>query len=375
MLIEYKIAVICRSVGLEYDDRIRKECISIAKHAEVKIFATFENNVEEEGITSYGIPYKSYKLKSREKFRSGRFLIIKACEFYFKVKPDIKGYDLIWAHEEYTFLFPLFAQKGRFIWDLHEIPKLFDRPILRNIFYYIEKKSKYIIHANEFRIKYLKDIGLIRQFTKHDYIKNYPDTHFTNSIVQPHNFKEFLEWLNGYNYVYLQGLTVAGRYPYNSIASVLEATDLKIVVVGSFEDIVSKIKLEQNFGSRLIERVFFAGKVSQLAIPSYLKNAVFSIIFYDNSYPNNEYCEANRFYQAINFGIPVITGSNISMSSIVKKFTLGISLESDGRDIDEIKSAIKNLLAEYEIFKNNCKKNTERFVWKDSHVNNKWDLK
>ena len=211
-----KIAVICRTTGLEYDDRIRKECISIAKNAKVKIFVTFENNLEEEGITSYGIPYKSFKLNSREKFRSGRFLLIKAFEFYFKVKPEIKGYDLIWAHEEYTFLFPLFAQKGRFIWDLHEIPNLFDRPILRNIFHYIEKKSKYIIHANEFRIKYLENIDLIRQLNKHDYIRNYPDIHFTNSKVQSQNYKEFLEWLNGVKYVYLQELIGAQRYPYIS---------------------------------------------------------------------------------------------------------------------------------------------------------------
>lgn len=367
-----KIAVICRTIGLEYDDRIRKECISISKNAEVKIYVTFESNVEEEGITSYGIPYKSFKLRTREKLRSGKFLLAKALEFYLKVKPEIKGYDLIWAHEEYTFLFPLFAQKGRCIWDLHEIPKLFERPILRNIFHYIEKKSKYIIHANEFRIKYLKDIDLIRQLKKHDYIRNYPDIHFTNSKVQPQNYKEFLEWLNGYNYVYLQGLIGAGRYPYNSIASVLEATDLKIVVVGSFEDTAAKIKLEQNFGSILAERVFFAGRVNQLAIPSYLKNAFFSMIFYDNSFPNNEYCEANRFYQAINFGIPVITGVNISISSVVKEFNLGISLEADGRDIDEIKSAIESLLTDYELFKNNCHQNKVKFVWEESSVKESW---
>lgn len=367
-----KIAIICRTVGLEYDDRIRKECISIAKNAEVKIFVVFESNLEEEGITSYGIPYKSFKLITRDIFPSSRFLLIKAFEFYFKVRPEIKDYDLIWAHEEYTFLFPLFAQKGRFIWDLHEIPMLFDRPILRNIFHYIENKSKYVLHANEYRIKYLKDIGLVRQSSKHDYVRNYPDIHFTNSKAQAHNYKEFLEWLNGYNYVYLQGLTGSGRYPYNSIASVLEATDLKIVVVGSFEDIASRKKLEQNFGSLLIERVFFAGKVNQLEIPSYLKKAVFTMVFYDNSFPNNEYCEANRFYQAINFGIPVITGCNISLSSIVEEFNLGISLGADGRDIDEIKAAIKILLADHDFYNNNCNKNKETFVWTESSVKESW---
>lgn len=369
-----KIAVVCRTVGLEYDDRIRKECISIAKSAEVKIFVTFESNVEEEGVTSYGIPYKSFKLRTREKFPSGSFLLIKAFEFYLKVRPQIKDYDLIWAHEEYTFLFTLFAQKGKFIWDLHEIPKLFDRPILRTIFHYIEKKSKYIIHANKYRIDYLESKGLVRCIDKHEYIRNYPDKIFAESILQPHDFEKFQIWLNNEQYVYLQGLTVADRYPYNSIAAILEATDLKVVVVGTFEDLAAKSKLDIDFKNLLEERVYFAGRVNQLAIPSFLKDAVFSMIFYDTADPNNEFCEANRFFQAINFGIPVITGNNASMASLVRDYRLGIALDSDGRELDEVKRGIKLLLADYKMFKLNCLANMCSFVWKDSDVKTAWFL-
>jgi hypothetical protein len=369
-----KVAVVCRTIGLEYDDRIRKECISIAKNAEVKIFVTFENNKREEGITSYGVPYESFNLTTREKISSGKLLLVKALEFYLKVKPQLKLYDFIWAHEEYTLLFSLFAPKNKFIWDLHEIPQLFERPILRWLFHYIEKKSKHIIHANEFRINYLIDCGVITQLDKHKYLRNFPDSNFRNANLEPDNCSSFLNWLNGAEYVYLQGLTVADRYPYNSIASIIESTDLKIVVVGSFEDLVSQSKLKNTFGSLLIERVFFAGRVNQLAVPFFLKNAKFSMIFYDNSIPNNEYCEANRFYQAINFGIPVITGSNISMSSLVKDLGLGVFLESDGRDIDQIKRGINLLLANYQTYRNNCLDNMNNFVWKDDDVNTSWYL-
>jgi len=48
-----KIAVIARAIGLEHDDRIRKECISLSKIGEVKIFVNFVNNKKESGITSY----------------------------------------------------------------------------------------------------------------------------------------------------------------------------------------------------------------------------------------------------------------------------------------------------------------------------------
>lgn len=367
-----KIAIICRTIGLEYDDRIRKECISIARHAEVKIFVTFENNVEEEGVTSYGIPYQSFKLKSRKNFRSGRFLLIKAFEFYFKVKPKIKGYDLIWAHEEYTFLFPFFAQKDKFIWDLHEIPNLFNRPILRNIFHYIERKSKYIIHANNHRIDYLISIGLIKSNEKHDYVRNYPDKIFAESVLEPNDFEKFKGWLNNEQYVYLQGLTVADRYPYNSIASILEGTDFKVVVVGTFEDVAAKVKLEIEFKDLLEKRVYFAGRVNQLAIPSFLKDAEFSMVFYDTNDPNNEYCEANRFFQAINFGIPVITGNNVSMAYLVKEYGLGVSLESDGRDLEKIKKGINHLISNIQEYKMSCRRHNDLFIWKDNFIKPEW---
>lgn len=370
-----KIAIVCRTIGLEYDDRIRKECIAIAKHSELKIFVTFESNIEEEGVTSYGIPYQSFKLQSREKLKSGSLLPIKALEFFLKVKPYLKNYDLVWAHEEYTFVFPLFLKKDSFIWDLHEIPFRFEKSFMKPIFRYIENKSKYIIHANKYRIDYLRSKGLVKSIEKHDYVRNYPDKIFSESILKPKDFEKFQGWLNNERYVYLQGLTVADRFPYNSIASILEATDFKVIVVGTFEDLEAKSKLKIKFKNVLDKRVYFAGRVNQLAIPSFLKNAEFSMVFYDTADPNNEFCEANRFFQAINFGIPVITGNNASMASLVRDYGLGVALGSDGRDLEEIKNGIRLLLSDYRTFKENCLKNMDTFVWKDSDVKTSWYLK
>jgi hypothetical protein len=371
-MLKKNIAIVCRTIGLEYDDRIRKECLAISKNANLKIFVTFENNLEEDGVTSYGIPYKSFKLHSREKLKSGSLLLVKALEFFLRVKPYLKDYDLVWAHEEYTFVFPLFLKKGSFIWDLHEIPFRFENKIMKPLFRYMEKKSKYIIHANQYRINYLTSRGMVESPNKHAYIRNYPDKIFTKSILKPKDFEKFQEWLNNEPYVYLQGLTVADRFPYNSIASILEATSLKIIVVGTFEDLESKSDLERKFMDNLKERVYFAGRVNQLAIPSYLKDAQFSMIFYDTTDPNNEFCEANRFFQAINFGIPVITGRNASMASLVKDYGLGIALDTDGRDLVDIKNGIRLLLSNYNTYKQNCLKNIDTFVWKESDVKTFW---
>jgi glycosyltransferase involved in cell wall biosynthesis len=367
-----KIAFVLKTDGFEYDDRIRKECITLSKSADVTIFVTFDNNEEEEGVTSYGIPYKSFSLVMRKKLPSGKFLLIKALEFYLRVRSHLKSFDLIWAHEEYAFLFPLLTKKNKYIWDLHEIPALFDRPFLRSVFHYIEKRSKKIIHANDFRIQYLKKTGFIKNPQKHAFIRNYPDERFLLSKEIPVKYDEFKKWLDSEPYVYLQGLSVSGRYPYNSIASVLDATSFKIVVIGPFEDRVALNMLHEKYPEELEKRVFFAGMIDQLAIPVYLRNALFTIVLYDISKPNNRYCEANRFYQAINFGIPVIVGSNETMSEITDLYNVGIALKSDGCDLEELRTAINQLLENYDLYKRNAESCKKRFVWNDDLIMKEW---
>lgn len=367
-----RIAIILRTNGLEYDDRVRKECISLSKIADINLFVTFENNREEEGITSYGIPYKSYSLKTREKFSSGRFLFIKALEFYFLVKKHLNDYDLIWAHEEYTFLFCLLSRRNKFIWDLHEIPVLLNRPILKQLFNYIEVKSKKIIHANPFRKQYLIDKKFIKYPHKHDYIRNFPDSTFVNSLQEAENYDDFRKWLEGDAYVYLQGISTPDRYPYNCIASILKATGYKIVVVGSFNDRNIINQLETEFGETYSRRVFVTGMINQLATPAFLSGALFSVVFYQTNTPNERYCEANRFYQSLLLGVPVITGVNEPMSEIIREFDCGVSIKSDGINLDEVIEAIEELLGKYEYYKANAKRCGSHFLWKDDLIKKEW---
>ena len=71
------IAVIAKTKGLEFDDRIRKECIALSKKYHVTIFVVFDDNRQEEGITSYGIKYKSFRIKTRDILPQSKFLLIK----------------------------------------------------------------------------------------------------------------------------------------------------------------------------------------------------------------------------------------------------------------------------------------------------------
>ena len=366
-----KTAIICKiNNNIEYEDRIRKECNSLSKFAEVKIFLVDNTNANRNGITSYGIPYKSFKLKSRNILPNSKFLFIKLIDFYLTIKKELNEYDYIWAHDESTFLFPLLGKNNRCIWDLHELPLLFVKSYKKTIFKIIEKKSLKVLHANEYRIEYLVKKKVIKNINKHIAIRNYPDELFI-SYNESEQFKKIKEWLDTDKYVYLQGLTSPDRHPFNSIASVLEATNLKVIVAGGIDNNCFQ-ELKNRYNQILDSRVLFLGTIDLLDTSVLLKNSLFSIILYSNSTPNNKYCEPNRFYQAINLKVPVITSCNDSMADIVKRDNIGIVLSSYGDDLNEIIEAIKLLLTNYSFFKQNCMYNSNSYIWKDNFIDPSW---
>ena len=81
--------------------------VSIKKlypNVQFKIFALYYKNDAEEGVTSYGVPYKVYSLKSREKYPSDTHLLDKSWEFYKIVKPELNEFDAIWCADFHVFL-------------------------------------------------------------------------------------------------------------------------------------------------------------------------------------------------------------------------------------------------------------------------------
>lgn len=364
------IAIIAKTKGLEYDDRIRKEAIALSKNFNVKIYVNFDNNIKEEGVTEYGVPYQSFQLHSRNLLPQSKFLLIKSLEFYFKVVKYLKKNDFIWAHEEYSFLFTILAKKNNFVWDLHEIPSHFNNKKMSKIFHFIEKKAFKIIHANKYRIKYLQSKNLINNNHKHTFINNFPDSIFTKSRDEDNQFNEFKKWVGNSSYVYLQGLSFNSRYPKNTIESII-CNNLKAVVVGNVEQKALR-ELQKKYVD-LSKNIFFTGMVDQLKIPNYILGAKFSIILYDLNVPNNIFCEPNRLYQSIALRVPVIISNNPPMKDIIDKYKIGISLKSDGRDLDEINNAIKQMKSNHIIFKNELNKHYQKFIWDEETVVNIFD--
>ena len=364
------IAVVVKSAGIEYDDRVRKVSLALSRHFYVKIFIVQDDNSECEGKTSYGIDYESIKLKLRDRLPQAKFLVLKTLEYYFKVVKRIKGFDYYWYNEEKTFLFPLLAPSNQiFVWDQHEIPMLFCHGFKRKLFNMIEKKCRLMFHANPQRIDYLMSIGLLKEPQKHRFIHNYPDKECVMSSLLPPCYEEFKAWLNNSEYVYLQGLNSSKRKPFNSVCAVLDNTDFKVFVAGYFEEGEKRRLLEKY--PALTERVFFAGLVPQLTIPSILREAKFTIVLYETATPNNKYCEANRMYQAMAMGVPLIVGENPSMADVVHG-TYGIALKSDGSELSELNQAVKDITRNLNHYRNNCLAHSNDYLWSQDMVPLDW---
>jgi hypothetical protein len=363
---EIKIAIVIKTMGLEYDDRVRKEILTIEKlfpNISFKIFAMLPDNKTWEGVTEYGVPFKSVYIPARDKYSSAKKVYLKAYQFYKAVKKDLDAFDIVWAANIDASFVPMLYNSKRIVWDLHELPTPYlSNGIKKWILKYIFRRCKIVIHANPQRLNYLESIEVIDDKSKHYSIRNYPnfedvDKEFDETYIK------FVEWRANRKCVYLQGLNNSGRAAYESVVAILQMSDLVAVVVGGYDN-EAKSRLVYEYGTEtLSKRILFVGKIAQLKIPQYMRECYMSLVFYKNIRPNNYYCEANRFYQAVMMGLPVVVGSNPPMKEIVDQYGFGISIADDGGNIEKIKDGITIIINNYDKYKTNVTSNSKILSW------------
>lgn len=363
---EYKVALVIYTSSLDYDDRIRKEMVSIKKlypNVKFNIFALYYENKAEEGVTAYGVPYRVYSLKSREKYPSDTHLLAKSWEFFRVVKPELKSFDAIWVADFHVFLFALLLHGKPMLWDLHELPMaIMGKSWGRALFRYIERKMRVIIHANEPRRDYMASLGMVKQSQKHYVLRNYPDFNEIDSDYDETYFK-FEKWLGDSKCVYIQGIQGKDRANIESTSAVLEVPELKLIVVGRTNQTL-KEQLVAKYGKQTIEeRVFFTGMIKQLKTPQYIRKCVMSLIFYKKTEMNNWFCEPNRLFQNVNNGNPVVVGNNPPLKEIVDNYGVGECAGTDGCDQNKITVAIKKVLNNLEEYKRNLEAAKGNWLW------------
>src|SRR5690625_1113213 len=144
-----KILMLIRTNGLEYDDRLRKECISIKANGDKPIIIAVEDkNGNGVGEVYNQTPYHTLKIKSRDILPHKKFLSIKSLEMYLKFIFYLLKYkpDIIWLHNmEMRGIIPIvFILKkigfiNKIIWDQHELPnsKYLNRGILLRVYKFL----------------------------------------------------------------------------------------------------------------------------------------------------------------------------------------------------------------------------------------------
>ena len=337
---------ILKADSLERDDRVRKQALSLLKKGcDVRFLVNFNHNKVCHGYTSYGVKYESISIRTRDIFKSQAMILIKAFEFWMRVSSQIQEKDMLVIHEEATFMIGALTNK-KFIWDLHEFPSKFNNLFGKIFLKLIEKKSYKILHANRERLNACFDKSLFNDKSKHWVINNYPDKEFFNRSNDLITDPRIVNWLQSDKFVYLQGLFIEGRFPYNTVKSILaniENLPVKVLIVGTFDD-QSLQKLKEEFGSLFEKKVYLLGPIDQLEIPIYLSKCLFTIILYKSISINNFYCEPNRLYQSIALNIPVIVGNNPTSKSIVEHYDKAIVLDDDGSNLSALKKAVRDLV-------------------------------
>lgn len=360
-----RIALVIKTLGLEYDDRVRKEILSIQglfPNIRFKIFAMLPENKRIEGVTDYGVPFCSVYVPARDKYPSAQKALLKAWQFQRAIEGELKTFDAVWCANDDTLVTVALTSNKRTLWDLHEIPAtLTGSSLRRSILKYLFSRCKVVIHANPQRRAYLESLGLLKRPDRHYALRNYPNFDDEDKEYDE-KYNSFLEWKKDRKCIYLQGLADERRAAYESVKAVMDGTDLCAVVVGGFHK-PSKERLINEYGQSLNERILFIGQVPQMKIPQYVKQCFISMVFYKNVSPNNWFCEANRFYQSVILGLPVVTGFNPSMRELIDQYGFGVSIEDDGSHIDKIVEGINQLLNNYDIYHNNTLKYRDQILW------------
>jgi len=367
-----KILAVLKTTGVQYDDRFRKESETLASLGhEVHLAVVESANRSREVTTEQGVHIRAYSLATRRWFAQSRGLALKTFEMYLRallrlvrIRPDV-----LWLHnEEMAGLVPAgwVAKKAglirRIVWDQHELPA---EAWLRGargprLMRWLLRCCDAVLVANEERRDHL--LGRLGGESDRFYVlDNLCDRRFQD--LPPGVLPGDVEaWLGGDPYVLAQGGGVPGRHLAEVVEAVMGTPGVKLVVVGPY-DAAQVEDLRRHWGGSFDRKVRFPGTVPQMELVRFIDGALAGIVLYGAIRPNNELCAPNRLYQALARGVPVVVGANPPMKRIVSRWECGVVLEGDGRDAEDVRRGIAELLARREALRENARKTIGQLQW------------
>lgn len=366
--------MVIKTTGLEYDDRLRKECVSLVGLNMTPAIAALEDrNRRGRGKTAEGITYRTIALLTRGLLPHRRGLFLKTMEMYarFTGQIIITRPRTLWVHNMEMaglvvigYVLKRLGICKRLIWDQHELPPegVLSKSLYRAAFRTLISACDAVVAANPERREYLLTCLAMHLGKRIHVLQNLTDQTFSNlpaGVIPP----EVAMWLDGVPYVLAQGGTNSDRHLEELVKAVTRFPNLKLVVVGPYEHKELEV-LAGKVGAQFLEQqVYFTGMVPQMQLVNFIDNALASVVLYDRSTHNSWLCAPNRLYQAVCRGTPVVVGSNPPMASLVRSWGCGVVLSGDGSDVEDITDGIRKMLANHQAFRAEAQANRCNLTW------------
>lgn len=364
--------MVIRTTGLEYDDRLRKECETLCRLGyEPCIVAVEAANQAQSGRFPFGVQYETLSLRMRSFTRRGRSLALKGIEMYYQVLARVvrRKPAIIWVHNmEMAGLLPfLFGLRRlgiieRVVWDQHELPSLrvLSSSITRRLLRALMEACDVVVVASHARKEFLRETLSFCMRENMIVLANYPDRKFIS--IPRHPLPALVDtWLDGRAYFLGQGAASRSRHFSQLVEAIIEMSSALVVVGSVTEDV--KSELRHRFGDTLDKHVYFTGMVPQLEMARYIDNALASIVLYSTETPNGKLCAPNRLYQAVARGVPVLVGNNPPMADFVRRYGCGVILKGDGRNVEDIVEGLRKLVSDIEAYKAGASSAAQSVVW------------
>lgn len=359
--------------GLEYDDRLRKEALSIVRLGHSLRIVALEYANEAGNRLTYGsVPVTTFGLSSRRWFARTRGVAVKLLESYVRFAiPLLRGRtDLVWFHNLNFGLFVPFLVFCRWlgltrtlIWDQHEMPFdwMLHNRLVTNTLTFLMNCCDAVIVASADRKVFLQDTMRRRLHVPIVALENYPDNEFAQ--MPPSTLDdETVSWLGDVPFLLAQGGANPNRHLEELVEAVISDGHWKLAVVGPYKQ-AQVDRLMQKFGPVLSERVRFTGLVPQMAIGPFVDSALASVVLYDQGSINLRYCAPNRLYQALCRGVPVLVGTNPPLRRIIETYGCGVVVET--MSAEGIRRGLADLAANNSFLRANARQCLDVFRWEN----------
>lgn len=304
------ILMVLKTQNLRNDQRVLKEMKSLAKNgANVELFVSKNCDLRQDEIN---FPMNNVRIFGGAAPDSLLLRLLGVFQFYIKALIHVvlnnKKYEKIWICDPIMFglviLLKLIKPKLKIIWDHHELPPTWflNNKLLMFFFKFSYIKADIVIHTNTARKDYLENN--LKYIAKKSYIiSNYPEFSICDEELLTTDAED---WINNNKFIYLQNSLQDNRYGADVIRVALES-GFKIFHAGKInEDYIVENNLDRS-------SIFMAGYLNSKQINRVLNKSEFTVILYKQDSLNQKYCDANRLYQAMSIGVPIILGDNPTM--------------------------------------------------------------